>query len=165
MAAGDDGGPRRVWDAETGRVIRRLGGSCAYSRFVSFMERDRFVVSLQAEAQIAVHDWRANKRVASFDHKGNSLWVYEIGPIKTQHGINLHPEIHGDKIVVSHLHMNEGYVGAIRAKDGKPIWKTEFRIPHDEVELIANYSEQRAENCTNYAVRESFTDAGFSDLV
>ena len=79
---------------------------------------------------IVVVCWYSSKKEAAmmsaYDHKGNSLWVREIGPIKTQHGINLHPEIHGDKIVLCHLHMEVGYVGAISAEDGKPIWKTEF---------------------------------------
>ena len=74
--------------------------------------------------------WYSTKKKAAmmsaYDHKGNSLWVHEIGPVKTQHGLNIHPEIHGDKIVVCHLHMNVGYVGVVGAKDGKSIWKTEF---------------------------------------
>jgi len=74
--------------------------------------------------------WYSTKKKAAmmsaYDHKGTSLWVYEIGPIKTQHGINLQPEIFGDKIVVCNLHMDVGYVGLISAKDGKLIWKTNF---------------------------------------
>lgn len=65
-------------------------------------------------------------KLSAFDHKGGDLWTYEVGPQKTQHGINLHPVIHGDRVILSHLHMNDGYVGAISLKDGKPIWKAPF---------------------------------------
>jgi len=79
---------------------------------------------------IVVVCWYSAKKesamMSAYDHKGNSLWIHEIGSGKSQHGLNIHPEIHGDKILVCHLHMNVGYVGAVGAKDGKSIWKTEF---------------------------------------
>ncbi|MGJ8697698.1 MAG: PQQ-binding-like beta-propeller repeat protein [Verrucomicrobiaceae bacterium] len=70
----------------------------------------------------------AKERVmlSAYDHTGKSVWSYEVGPQKTQHGVSLHPVIHGERVVIAHLHMNEGYVAAISTKDGKVQWKTAF---------------------------------------
>lgn len=65
-------------------------------------------------------------KLSAFDHSGKDLWTYEVGPHKSQHGINLHPVIHGDHVVVCNLHMNDGYVGAISLKTGIEIWKTPY---------------------------------------
>ncbi len=89
-------------------------------------------------ADLVVVSWYSARKKAAmmsaYDHQGNSLWTYEIGPYKGEHGINIHPEIRGDKIVLCHLHMDGGYVGAIGVKDGKPIWKTEF--PGDKTSYV-----------------------------
>ena len=65
-------------------------------------------------------------KLSAFNHSGKDLWTYEVGPQKSQHGINLHPVIHQDRVIVSHLHMNDVYIGAISLKTGKAIWKTPY---------------------------------------
>tara|TARA_B110000881_G_C18604973_1_gene538807 strand:- start:1363 stop:2622 length:1260 start_codon:yes stop_codon:yes gene_type:complete len=81
-------------------------------------------------AEAVVVAWYDGKnevaKLSAFDHAGNDLWTYEVGPQKSQHGINLHPVIHQDRVIISHLHMEEGYVGAISLKTGKEIWKTPY---------------------------------------
>ncbi|MFT6177697.1 MAG: outer membrane protein assembly factor BamB [Akkermansiaceae bacterium] len=76
-------------------------------------------------------------KISAFDHSGKDLWTYEVGPHKTQHGINLHPVIHGDHVVVCNLHMNDGYVGAISLKTGKELWKTPY--PGDKTSYVTPY--------------------------
>lgn len=64
--------------------------------------------------------------LSAFDHSGKKLWDFEIGPLKSKHGANIHPVIHEDRVVICHLHLNGGYVGAISGKTGKAIWKTPY---------------------------------------
>lgn len=64
--------------------------------------------------------------LSAFSHAGKPLWDYEVGDFEGWHGTNLHPEIHGEKLLLVHLHHKGGYVGAINIKDGTRIWKTPF---------------------------------------
>ena len=65
--------------------------------------------------------------LTAFDHAGSKLWDYEIGNVKTQHGFNLQPVIHNDQVVVAHIHMEDGFVGALSVESGKETWKTKFK--------------------------------------
>lgn len=87
---------------------------------------------------ISWFDGKAQKAMlTAFDHSGAKLWDFEIGAVKTQHGFNLHPVIHGDRVIISHLHMEEGYVAALSLKDGKPLWKTPY--PGDVASYVTPY--------------------------
>jgi len=72
--------------------------------------------------------------LSAYDHAGKPLWDYEIGAIKSQHGANIHPVIHEDRVVICNLHMDGGYVGAISLKDGQEIWKTSY--PGDKTSYV-----------------------------
>jgi len=84
--------------------------------------------AVNAQAVVVTwYDSAAEKAMLSaFTHDGQKLWDYQVGDIKTQHGINLHPVIHQDRVILCHLHMDDGYVGAISLKTGKAIWETPY---------------------------------------
>lgn len=75
--------------------------------------------------------------LTAFDHAGAKLWDFEIGAVKTQHGFNLHPVIHDDRVIIAHLHMEEGYVAALSLKSGKALWKTSY--PGDKTSYVTPY--------------------------
>ena len=53
------------------------------------------------EKSVVVSWYDAKKSVgmlSAFAHDGTKQWDFEVGPHQTQHGINLHPVIHGDKV-------------------------------------------------------------------
>ncbi|MFT6864559.1 MAG: outer membrane protein assembly factor BamB [Akkermansiaceae bacterium] len=85
----------------------------------------------------------AKAMLTAFDHAGGKLWDFEIGAVKTQHGFNLHPVIHGDRVIIAHLHMEEGYVAALSLKDGKTLWKTPY--PGDKTSYVTPYIRTTAE--------------------
>ncbi|YCM46222.1 PQQ-binding-like beta-propeller repeat protein [Verrucomicrobiaceae bacterium 227] len=72
--------------------------------------------------------------LSAYDHSGKHLWDFEIGAIKTEHGANIHPVIHEDRVIICNLHQDGGYVGAISIKDGKEIWKTAY--PGDKTSYV-----------------------------
>lgn len=68
----------------------------------------------------------ATAMLTAFDHEGSEKWSVKLGPFPSQHGFNLHPVIHDDAVIVSPLHMKEGYVAAFALADGKLRWKTPY---------------------------------------
>lgn len=89
-------------------------------------------------------DGKAEKAMlTAFDHAGAKLWDFEIGAVKTQHGFNLHPVIHDDRVIISHLHMEQGYLAALSLTDGKPIWKTPY--PGDKTSYVTPYIRQTSD--------------------
>jgi len=93
---------------------------------------------------VSWYDARKNVGMLSaFGHDGTKQWDFEVGPHQTQHGINLHPVIHGTKVIICNLHMKEGYVGAISLADGKEIWKTPY--PGDKTSYVTPYIHESAD--------------------
>jgi outer membrane protein assembly factor BamB len=64
--------------------------------------------------------------ISAYSHEGKALWDYEIGPFKGQHGPNLNPEIHDGRVIVAHLDQTGGYVVALDARTGRPVWKKQY---------------------------------------
>ncbi len=69
---------------------------------------------------------RGMAMLSAYDHDGKELWVYDIGSFKGAHGLNLVPAIHGGRVLIAHLHQGGGYVAALDAKNGKPVWKKDY---------------------------------------
>ena len=101
--------------------------------------------------------------LSAYDHAGAPLWNYEVGPIKSQHGANIHPVIHEDRVVICNLHQNGGYVGAISVKDGKAIWKTPY--PGDKTSYVTPLIRPvTRKNGTGYEVIVASTSIGVVGL-
>ena len=65
--------------------------------------------------------------LTAFTHSGKKLWDYEIGKVKTQHGFNVQPTIYDGQVVIAHIHMEDGFVGAISTQSGKETWRTKLK--------------------------------------
>ena len=93
--------------------LHRYNNTAASTPAVS---KDRVVVSwFDGKAQAAM--------VSAFDHDGNHLWDYNLGPFKSQHGYCLNPVIHKNALIVAPLHMGDGFVATISLSEGKLLWK------------------------------------------
>ncbi len=92
-------------------------------------------------AEAVVVSWFDGKKdiamLSSFSHDGTKQWDFEVGPHKTSHGVNLHPVIHGDRVIICNLHKGESYVGAISLSTGKAIWKTPY--PGSKTSYVTPY--------------------------
>jgi len=82
------------------------------------------------DADVVVVSWFDSKKgvamLSAFSHGGEEQWTYEIGAFKGQHGINVQAVVEDGKVVLEHLHQDGGYVVALAAKTGKPVWKTDY---------------------------------------
>lgn len=82
-----------------------------------------------AEGVVAFSWYDAAREMAmltAYDHDGECLWDYEIGPFQGQHGVTLQPAVHQGRILLAHLHQGGGCVVAVEAKSGKVAWKTDY---------------------------------------
>lgn len=82
-----------------------------------------------------------------FDHSGQKLWELELGAFMGKHGFTINTNNSDGKIIISHLHQGESYIGAFDLKSGKNIWK--LKCPSEDVSystpLIRNLSEGKKE--------------------
>lgn len=79
---------------------------------------------------LVVFSWYDSVRevamLSAFSHKGRELWQHEVGAIKVMHGINLQPVVQDGRVLFAHLHQAGGYVAALDAGNGKPVWRREY---------------------------------------
>lgn len=69
--------------------------------------------------------------LAVFNHSGKKLWEKQVGSFKGKHGFTINTVNAKDRIIVSHLHQGESYIGAFDIKTGKSLWK--LNCPSEDV--------------------------------
>lgn len=75
--------------------------------------------------------------LSAFAHDGTKQWDFEIGTHKTTFGMNLHPVIHEDRVIICNLNLGKSYVAAISLATGKAIWKTPY--PGSKTSYVTPY--------------------------
>ena len=61
-------------------------------------------------------------KLSAYDHDGDVVWQQDLGPHVSQHGVSFNPVIYGDYVIINHAHMDGGFTGAYRLRDGEPVW-------------------------------------------
>lgn len=69
--------------------------------------------------------WHSKERTSliAYDHDGNEVWRYELGPYLHGQGGGTSPIVVGELIVVAHDHKTDSYLVAVDRMSGKPQWK------------------------------------------
>jgi outer membrane protein assembly factor BamB len=68
------------------------------------------------------HSKQATPLIA-FDHAGNKVWEYDLGPYLHGQGGAASPIVYKDMVVVAHDHKNDSFLLAVNRKTGKEQWK------------------------------------------
>ncbi|NNC88517.1 MAG: PQQ-binding-like beta-propeller repeat protein [Akkermansiaceae bacterium] len=119
LVAFDAGTGRRLW-MRTETVgeyhLHRFNNTAAATPCLT----DEFVIFAWYDAA------RAAVMLSAYTHGGQRAWERNLGPWKGQHGPSENVVAAGGKVIVPHLHMGGGYVGAFAVNDGAPLWQVEY---------------------------------------
>lgn len=130
-------------DGEKGQVVfvclDAVSGEVRWSRRVTVGDYHTHKMNNTAaatpcvSAEAVVFSWYdAEREVAvltAFSHEGRKLWGYDVGRFRGSHGVNLHPVIHGNRVLIAHLHQDGGHVLALDAGTGRLVWKKDYPSP------------------------------------
>ena len=86
------------------------------------------------ESEVIVTWYDSSKQkgmLGVFNHSGKKLWDTEVGSFKGKHGFTVNTNNAKGRIIVSHLHQGESYIGAFDLKTGKSVWK--LKCPSEDV--------------------------------
>lgn len=74
-----------------------------------------------------VYAFFGNKGVMAVDFNGRVLWHRSLGRFDNYHGTAGSPLLYKDKLILFQDHSAGGFVTALNAADGKPLWRTPRR--------------------------------------
>jgi outer membrane protein assembly factor BamB len=66
-----------------------------------------------------------NKGLVAVDADGKLLWHRSLGRLDNYHGTAGSPLLYRDKLILFQDHAGGGFVTALSAKDGRPLWRTD----------------------------------------
>jgi len=74
-----------------------------------------------------IYAFFGNKGVMAVDFNGRVLWHRSLGRFDNYHGTAGSPLLYKDKLILFQDHATGGFVTALNAADGKPLWRTPRR--------------------------------------
>lgn len=104
-----------------------------------------------ADAERVYVLWQAKdaSQLTAFDHEGNEVWSFDVGPFEGGHGGGISPIVYEDLVIVGNDQEGPSSIIAVEAKTGKLGWQTErsstratyatpcvFQAPGREPELV-----------------------------
>ena len=108
-------------------------GSTVWKREVSFAPTKQhkfnsFACTTPAlDEKHAYMTWGNNSKcvLTAWDHDGKTVWEYNLGPIKSQHGFGFSPVIYNGTVIVENEQLGNSYLVAVNCETGKQVWKTQ----------------------------------------
>ena len=88
-----------------------------------------------AERVYTIWQSRAGSQLLAFDHQGQELWKYDLGPFESNHGGGTSPVVVGDLVVVNNNQEGkDSFLLAVKTATGEQAWK----VPRAQIK--ATYS-------------------------
>jgi outer membrane protein assembly factor BamB len=110
--------------------LRARDGATEWTRRLASVAHEKHLRNSHASSTPAVDGERlyvvfgspSSLVLRAFDHQGAELWLRDLGPFKSQHGVGASPILVDDLVVLPNEQDGESSVIALEARTGHPRW-------------------------------------------